>query len=142
MILSVVFLLSISILHSGFADTDLFPEPWGAESFNDKIYILDRKIEKREGEKSIFSRVAIKGIKFFQEVISPIDGDRCPMHPTCSNYGIQAIRKHGFMLGTIMISDRLIHERDEVSYAPRVRIDGRWRYFDPVQYNDFWFVEE
>ena len=141
-ILSIVFFLSLSILQSGFADKDLFPEPWGAESFNDEMPSKERRIERRGGENPIFSRAAIKGIEFFQEVISPIDGDRCPMHPSCSNYGIQAIQKHGFILGTIMIADRLIRERDEVDYAPRVRINGRWRYFDPVEHNDFWFVED
>jgi putative membrane protein insertion efficiency factor len=141
-IISVIFFLSIFMHLSSFAEDDTFPEPWGAESFNDERTSKDRSIDKRVGEKSIFSFVAIKGIEFFQEVISPIDGDRCPMHPTCSNYGIQAIRKHGFILGTIMTVDRLIRERDEVDYAPRVRINGRWGYFDPVQYNDFWFVEE
>ena len=141
-ILSIVFLLSLSILPSGFADRDIFPEPWGVESFNDKMFSKEGRIEKRGGKNPIFSRTAIKAIEFFQEVISPIDGDRCPMHPSCSNYGIQAIQKHGFILGTVMIADRLIRERDEVDYAPRVRINGRWRYFDPVEYNDFWFVED
>lgn len=141
-ILNIIFILSIFIHLSSSAEDDLFPEPWGAESFNDKRVSKDRGIDKRVGEKSIFSLAAIKGIEFFQEVISPIDGDRCPMHPSCSNYGMQAIKKHGFIVGAMMTVDRLIRERDEVYYAPRVRINGRWRYFDPVQYNDFWFVEE
>ena len=84
--------------------------------------------------------VFINGIKFFRNVISPVDGDRCPMYPTCSEYGILALREHGPFLGFVMIADRLIHERDEIRYAPEIKVGNRWRYYDPLENNDFWWA--
>jgi len=80
------------------------------------------------------------GIKFYQDHISGIDGNRCPMYPSCSRYGAQAIRKHGFVLGWIMACDRLLRcGRDEVRLSPHVRVNERELTFDPVSANDFWW---
>ncbi len=82
---------------------------------------------------------ALKGIKWFQEVISPIDAGRCQMYPTCSEYSRQAIAKHGLVMGLVMTFDRLLHEYDEPRFAPTVVVGGRVRYHDPVSANDFWW---
>jgi len=71
--------------------------------------------------------------------ISSVDGDRCPMHPTCSAYSLQAIKKHGFPIGFMMTADRLIHEGSEMDYAPLVRVGDRYKFYDPVSNNDFWW---
>lgn len=79
-------------------------------------------------------------IVFYQAHISGIDGNRCPMYPSCSRYCAQAIQKHGFGLGWIMACDRLLRcGRDEVRMSPYVRINGRELTFDPVSANDFWW---
>ncbi|NWH04681.1 membrane protein insertion efficiency factor YidD [Desulfobacter latus] len=79
-------------------------------------------------------------IAFYQAHISGIDGNRCPMYPSCSQYCAQAIQKHGFALGWIMTCDRLLRcGRDEVRLSPHVRIHGRELTFDPVRANDFWW---
>jgi putative membrane protein insertion efficiency factor len=78
-------------------------------------------------------------IRIFQKYISPVDGDRCPCYPTCSQYGVEAIRKHGALVGTVMTIDRLIHESDEIRRVPVIRIYGSYRYYDPVENNDFWW---
>ena len=78
-------------------------------------------------------------IKFYQDYISSVDGNRCPMHPTCSQYCIEAFKKHGTFLGWIMCSDRLIRcGRDEKKLSDPVWIDGEKRSYDPVSNNDFW----
>jgi putative membrane protein insertion efficiency factor len=78
-------------------------------------------------------------IKFYQDYISGIDGNRCPMHPTCSQYCIDAFKKHGTFLGWIMCSDRLIRcGRDEKKLSDPIWIDGEKRSYDPVSNNDFW----
>lgn len=78
-------------------------------------------------------------IKFYQDYISSVDGNRCPMHPTCSQYCIEALKKHGALLGWIMCSDRLIRcGHDEKKLSDPVWIDGEKRSYDPVSNNDFW----
>lgn len=73
--------------------------------------------------------------------ISRVDGNRCPMYPTCSHYSIKAIEKHGFIIGIVMTCDRLIHEANEMDYAPLVEVGDTVRYADPVENNDFWWSD-
>lgn len=78
-------------------------------------------------------------IRLYQTWFSPVYGDRCQMVPSCSQYGIDAIRKHGPVVGVVMASGRLLHEADERRYAP-IRMSGRrYLFVDPVENNDFWF---
>jgi putative component of membrane protein insertase Oxa1/YidC/SpoIIIJ protein YidD len=80
-------------------------------------------------------------IGLFKRHISPIDGDRCPMYPSCSQYGRQAFDKHGFFMGWIMTCDRLLRcGRDERATAPRIVTENGPRYYDSVEDNDFWWA--
>ena len=90
---------------------------------------------------SLSSRVVMGGLNFFSEYISRVDGDRCPMYPTCASYSRQVIRKHGFFMGIVMTADRLIHEGNEMDYAPLVEAGESVRYYDPVSWNDYWWYE-
>jgi putative membrane protein insertion efficiency factor len=77
--------------------------------------------------------------RFYRDYISSADGDRCPMYPTCSQYCIDAIKKHGPLAGWIMCSDRLMRcGRDETKVSAPVWINGEKRNYDPVSNNDFW----
>ena len=38
-------------------------------------------------------------IKIYQKIISPIIPSACRYTPTCSEYGVQALRKHGILKG-------------------------------------------
>jgi putative component of membrane protein insertase Oxa1/YidC/SpoIIIJ protein YidD len=77
-------------------------------------------------------------ITFFQKVVSPVDGDRCPSFPTCAAYSKQAYQKHGAVLGTLMTVDRLIHEASEARFSPTITVHGVPRIYDPVSANEFW----
>lgn len=79
-------------------------------------------------------------IQFFQEHISPVDGNRCTMNPSCSAYAAQAIQKHGLLMGWIMACDRLVRcGQDEVTLAPSRYINAERLTIDPVEANDFWW---
>jgi hypothetical protein len=78
-------------------------------------------------------------LRFFQQVISPLDGARSTMYPTGSAYARQAIKKHGALLGTVLTFERLMHEGNESQVAPRIRKYGLWRTPDPVEANDWWW---
>tara|TARA_B100000927_G_C16157207_1_gene345880 strand:- start:39 stop:260 length:222 start_codon:yes stop_codon:yes gene_type:complete len=47
-------------------------------------------------------------IKFYQILISPLLGPRCRYYPTCSNYAVQAIEKHGAFKGSWLAFKRII----------------------------------
>ncbi len=46
-------------------------------------------------------------IKFYQYVISPILGPKCRYTPTCSNYGLEAIKKYGPFKGGWLAAKRI-----------------------------------
>lgn len=79
-------------------------------------------------------------IKLYKDYISSADGDRCPMYPTCSQYCIDAFKKHGSLMGWIMCSDRLMRcGRDEMKLSAPVWINGEKHTYDPLSRNDFWW---
>jgi hypothetical protein len=82
-------------------------------------------------------------ISQYSRHISAVDGDRCPSFPTCGSYSAKAFKKHGFFMGWMMTVDRLIHEgKSETEVSPLVYSGGRWKTYDPVENNDFWWYTE
>ena len=47
-------------------------------------------------------------IKIYQFTISPLIGSNCRFSPTCSNYCIQALQKHGTFKGLFLSFKRII----------------------------------
>jgi putative component of membrane protein insertase Oxa1/YidC/SpoIIIJ protein YidD len=79
-------------------------------------------------------------IQFYRNYLSGTDGNRCPMYPSCSQYCMDALKKHGAFLGWIMCSDRLMRcGRDETKLSPPILINGETLSFDPADNNDFWW---
>lgn len=112
--------------------TDKSPfEPWDYNRIDNS--------SKHEKPANVSSCMLIHGIRVYQKYISPIRGGQCPMYPTCSEYSIQAIKKHGFFIGIVMTADRFIHELDESEFAPLVKKGESFRFLDPVENNDFWW---
>ena len=77
-------------------------------------------------------------VRFFQKYISPVDGPRCPMYPTCSAYSLQALHKHGPVLGTFLTVDRLYREGDPHEHGQPLKKWTRIRFYDPLEQNTFW----
>jgi putative membrane protein insertion efficiency factor len=103
---------------------------------------LDREeTSALETDTSSCGHFLIQAIRFYQQYISPVIGDRCQMYPSCSSYAIDAIKKHGCLIGSVMTSDRLIHEANETDHAPVIETEGEYGYYDPVSGNDFWWYE-
>jgi len=81
-------------------------------------------------------------IRFYQEHISAVDGNRCQMYPSCSTYASRVFKKHGPVMGWIMTCDRLVRcGRDESRVSMKVVIDMNELIYDPVSANDFWWFE-
>ncbi|MDX2495339.1 MAG: membrane protein insertion efficiency factor YidD [Desulfuromusa sp.] len=80
-------------------------------------------------------------VQLFQKYISPIDGQRCAMYPTCSSYSLQAIRKHGPLMGVFLTIDRLYHEGDPIEQQHPINKWGYIRFYDPLENNDWWLED-
>jgi putative component of membrane protein insertase Oxa1/YidC/SpoIIIJ protein YidD len=81
-------------------------------------------------------------VQFHREYLSPIDGKECPMYPSCSEYSLLCLKKHGTFVGWMMSCDRLLHEANEMRQAPLIYVNGEARFHDPVENNDFWWHRE
>ena len=95
-----------------------------------------------EKEISLPASVLKAGVVFFSKFVSPADGDRCFMYPTCAAYSREALEKHGFFVGILMTVDRLLHEGNEMGRAPLIKMGDRLRYLDPLTNNNFWWRQE
>ena len=54
------------------------------------------------------SKILIGLIKIYQLSISPFLGSHCRFNPTCSQYGIDALNKHGATKGLFLLLKRLV----------------------------------
>lgn len=53
-------------------------------------------------------RIALGLIRFYQLAISPFTPPSCRYVPTCSQYGYEAITKHGLIKGGLLTAKRLL----------------------------------
>lgn len=68
----------------------------------------------------------------YRTTVSRVDGDRCPSHPSCSAYAVEAVTGYGPLLGAVLTAGRLVGEADEAGFAPRIFVGGRWKVYSPV----------
>ena len=52
--------------------------------------------------------VLLAPIRFYQRFISPALPRRCKYHPTCSEYAVRAIARHGALRGSMLAGWRLL----------------------------------
>jgi putative membrane protein insertion efficiency factor len=58
--------------------------------------------------KNLLAKLLIGLIKLYQVTLSPYIGRACRYTPTCSNYGIEAIQKHGPFKGFWLTLKRVL----------------------------------
>ncbi|HMP90164.1 MAG TPA: membrane protein insertion efficiency factor YidD [Kiritimatiellia bacterium] len=93
-------------------------------------------VEKsRRGPGSLF-------IAFYRSQVRPAIGRRCSLHPSCSEYFLEANHDHGW-LAVPMVADRLVREPGVVSKAERpVLIGNEFMVEDPLRDHNFWMKGE
>jgi putative component of membrane protein insertase Oxa1/YidC/SpoIIIJ protein YidD len=83
-------------------------------------------------------------VRIYQEDLdhfSAVRASECPMYPSCSEYSKQAAEQYGPFLGWMMSVDRLMRcGRDETRLSPKVYVKGRWKIYDPLENNSFWWA--
>ena len=69
---------------------------------------------------------AIALIGMYRWTVSPLLGNRCKYHPSCSRYALDALREYGFLKGAILAGWRLLRcnpwSRGGVDYAEGQRL--------------------
>jgi len=137
----------ISLLFITFLSMSPWNEPfWGPWSVTERYPVLaiGAEAHKETPREQIFPSVTapfIWAIRFFQIFVTNADGPRCMMYPTCSQYGYLAFKKHGPIVGLFMTADRLMRDNISVEeFYPIIPIHGTFRFYDPVEDNDFWWT--
>ena len=67
----------------------------------------------------------------YRSYISPVDGDRCPMYPSCSRFAEEAVKDRG-ITGAFATFDRLLRCGRDLRDYPLTFKRGRPLHYDPV----------
>ena len=72
--------------------------------------------------------LAILPIRLYQRFLSPLKPPTCRFHPSCSAYGIRAVRTHGVLKGSLLTAWRILRCQPFArgGWDP-VPAAGRWR---------------
>ena len=65
-------------------------------------------------------RALLAAVRFYQRAISPMSGPHCRFVPTCSQYALEAIERHGALFGTWLAVRRVLrcHPFSKGGYDP------------------------
>ena len=87
---------------------------------------------------TIIKKIGILPIAGWQRLSYRLDFLNCQFYPSCSNYGAQAIHKHGLIIGAFMISDRIIR-CNPAAFQYQLKTGGKFhekdgRLVDPIHH--------
>ena len=51
--------------------------------------------------------ILIIGIRIYQKTLANLVGGQCRFHPSCSEYGIESLRRHGAIKGSLLTVRRI-----------------------------------
>ena len=63
---------------------------------------------KKASSRSWTIWLPVKLIRLYQITLSPYMGRQCRYTPTCSNYAIEALQKHGLLRGSWLATKRIL----------------------------------
>lgn len=122
---SFFFLLGLSF--GVFAEVG-YVQPWGKDAE------LSREVSK--GVKaslplSPMGKIAEAVILFHHRFITQIDGPRSHFRPSSSAYMLEAIQRHGFLMGYVLGCDRLLRENEDPWHYRTRLVDGKVYKWNP-----------
>jgi putative component of membrane protein insertase Oxa1/YidC/SpoIIIJ protein YidD len=96
--------------------------------------------QKKNAEDAASKSTGSKAVEFYQSHLRTFRSpdSSCPSYPSCSSYAVQAMDKHGTLLGSFMFVDRFWREATTVGKPPYVLKNGRKLHYDPLEANDYW----
>jgi hypothetical protein len=86
------------------------------------------------------ARSAAAMVRFYQNNLRTFTepGGSCPSYPSCSEYSLQALEKHGLWLGIFIAVDRSWREMTTAGQPPKIKDHGLVKHYDPLEWNDHW----
>lgn len=56
----------------------------------------------------MMKRLLIRLIMFYRKYLSPLKSTKCPYYPSCSQYGLEAVERFGFIKGGFLMIWRIL----------------------------------
>ncbi len=115
------------------------------DELDDAFHDVDRRSLRRQARLrrratrervGLFRNTAWLALRTWQVVVSPGDGATCTKYPSCSSYGVRAIREQG-ALAPFLTAHRLLSDHGDPSHE-RCLVNGRVHLYDPVEHSVFW----
>lgn len=120
---------SFLIVVSSVAQTD-----WQRWEKTESNYLLETSNHQRDYSYNdnslsyIFSKTLINA---YWILISDVDGDNCPFHPSCSSFLIQSIKGTNLIQGALMFFDRFTRDSNPVAREEHYPVYKNYRFYDP-----------
>jgi uncharacterized protein len=99
-----------------------------------RVAAAQRPVEpvSQQGPRSLLAWILLAFLRFYIVCLSPVFGGACKFYPSCSNYAVEAVTKHGARRGLILAAKRLMRCRpftkggfdpvpDDVPHSQRTR---------------------
>lgn len=73
----------------------------------------------------------------YKLLISDVDGDNCPFHPSCSSFLLDAVEETNIFTGTLMFFDRFTRDASFIGRNLRYPVHKSGKLYDPVHFYIF-----
>lgn len=125
---SIIALAESLNMNSEFPNIQSDWQPWDVKI---EISLQKQKALKCPTPFAIIKSLPLGAIIIYQKIISPQQGGVCNFTPSCSQFGLQAIKKYGIVEGILMTSDRL--QRCHYCVAGEYYYKPKGRFYDPMR---------
>ncbi|MBU0985438.1 MAG: membrane protein insertion efficiency factor YidD, partial [candidate division Zixibacteria bacterium] len=75
-------------------------------------------------------------IRLYRETVRPARGTYCPMHPHCSEYGLEVSRRYHTLKALAMTCDRLLRCGGDEAQYDKAFVDNDYRWLDSDWYDN------
>lgn len=123
-----LFLVLLSI--SAFAQSE--KAKWGKADYS---YRVGSSIESRDFYINFgkpLKAISKSVINVYWYLISDLDGDNCPFHPSCSSFYLDAVEETNIFQGTLMFFDRFTRDASVIGRYERYPKYKSGKLFDPA----------
>lgn len=79
-----------------------------------------------------FELIAKSFVYSYRLLISDVDGDNCPFHPSCSSFLLDAVEETNIITGTLMFFDRFTRDASFIGRNERYPAHKSGKLYDPA----------
>ena len=105
---------------------------WGKSNYTYSIESIEFGRDYSINFENPVNAVAKSFINAYWVLISDLDGDNCPFHPSCSAFFVDAVEETNIVTGTLMFFDRFTRDASVIGRQNRYPKHKSGRLYDPA----------